>query len=58
MSHSDTNNSQFLIYQSSNGVIKIDVRFDDNDVWLSQKLMAELFGTSVPNVLMHLQHIR
>jgi hypothetical protein len=50
--------SQFLIYQAPDWQIKIDVRFDGDTVWLSQKLMAELFGTSVPNILMHIKNIR
>ena len=47
-------NSQLLIYQSPDGVIKIDVRLEKETVWLTQKLMAELFQTSVPNINMHL----
>jgi len=36
------NNSQFLIYQTENGETGIDVRFQDETVWLTQKTMAEL----------------
>jgi hypothetical protein len=50
-------NSQLLIYQSPSGDIKIDVRLDNETVWLTQKLMAELFKTSVPNINMHLKSI-
>ncbi len=50
-------NSQLLIYQSPDGVIKIDVRLEKETVWLTQKLMAELFQTSVPNINMHLKSI-
>ena len=50
-------NSQFLIYKDDLGQIKIDVRFDNETVWLSQKMIAELFGTTVPNVLMHIKNI-
>jgi hypothetical protein len=49
--------SQFLIYQAPDGQVKIDVRFDNNDVWLSQKLMAELFGVSKQNISLHIQNI-
>jgi len=49
--------SRFLIYQAEDGVIKIEVRFEDETVWLSQPLMAELFGTSQQNVSLHLQNI-
>ncbi len=50
-------NSQLLIYQSPDGIIKIDVRLEKETVWLTQKLMAELFQTSVPNINMHLKSI-
>ncbi len=53
----DSNSSQFVIYQSEDGQIKLDVRFVDETVWLSQALMAELFGTSKQNVGQHLKNI-
>ncbi|MDP8220892.1 MAG: virulence RhuM family protein [Candidatus Stygibacter frigidus] len=49
--------SQILIYKAKNGNIKIDVKLEDETVWLTQKLMAELFQTSVPNINMHLKNI-
>ena len=51
------NNSQIIIYQTESGETKIDVRFQDETVWLTQRLMAELFQTSVPNINMHLKSI-
>ena len=51
------NSSQFVIYQSADGQIKLDVRFVDETVWLTQLLMADLFGTTPENVLMHLKNI-
>jgi len=51
------NNSQIIIYQTENGQTKIDVRLENETVWLTQKLMAELFQTSVPNINMHLKNI-
>ncbi len=51
------NKSQILIYQSPTGDIKIDVRMENETVWLTQKLMAELFQTTVPNINMHLRSI-
>lgn len=53
----EKNKSQIIIYQSENGETKLDVRFQDETVWLTQKLMAELFQTSVPNINMHLKNI-
>lgn len=51
------NSSQFIIYVSEDGQTKLDVRFLDETVWLTQALMAELFGTTPENVLMHLKNI-
>ncbi len=49
--------SQLLIYQSGDGAIKIDVRFENETVWLTQQLLAELFQTSKQNVGQHLKNI-
>ena len=49
--------SNIILYTSPDGHIKIDVFFQDETVWLTQKLMAELFGTSVPNITMHLKNL-
>ena len=53
----DSNPSQFIIYQSEDGQTRLDVRFVDETVWLTQALMAELFSTTPENVLMHLKNI-
>jgi len=46
---------QVLIY--TDGGSQLRVRLDGNTVWLTQKLMAELYGVSVPNVNQHLKAI-
>ena len=53
----DVTSSQFVIYQSEDGQIKLDVRFVDETVWLTQQQVAELFQTSRTNVVEHIQHI-
>jgi len=53
----DKNKSQLIIYQTESGETKIDVRFQDETVWLSQQLMAELFQTTVPNINIHIKNI-
>ena len=53
----DGNASQFVIYQTENGQTKLDVRFVDETVWLTQQQLAELFQTSRTNVVEHIQHI-
>jgi hypothetical protein len=50
-------NSQFLIYQTDSGQTKIDVRFENETVWLTQALLAELFQVSIPTINEHLKNI-
>ncbi len=51
------NKSQFIIYVSETGTIKMDVRFQDETVWLSQKEIAALFQTTRENVNQHISNI-
>ncbi len=51
------NNSQIIIYQTENGETKLDVRLENETVWLTQKLMAELFQTTPQNITIHLKNI-
>lgn len=53
----DCNNSEILIYQSENGVTKIDVKIVDDTVWLTQAQLCELYQTSKSNVSEHIKHI-
>ncbi len=49
--------NQMLIYQSEDGSFHTEVRLESQSVWLSQKQMAELFGTSPDNIGLHLKNI-
>lgn len=49
--------AEFLIFTKQNKEKTIEVIVDDESVWLSQKLMAELFDTSRNNITMHLSNI-
>jgi hypothetical protein len=49
--------AQFLIFTAETGNPKIEVRVEGEMVWLTQKLMAELFDTTIPNISMHLKSI-
>lgn len=51
------NMGEILIYQSGDGLIRIDVKIEDETVWLTQQQMAELFRTSRTNVVEHIRHI-
>ncbi len=50
-------NSQIIIYQTENGETKLDVRLQDETIWLPQKAMAELFQTTPQNITIHLKNI-
>ncbi len=50
-------NSQLIIYQTESGETKIEVRLEEETVWLTQKLMAELFQVKPQNITMHLKNI-
>src|SRR3989339_578509 len=49
--------SQIIIYQTEDGKTRVEVRLEHENVWLSQKLMAELFGTTIANINIHLKNI-
>ena len=49
--------SQFLLYQSSDGQTRLEVRLENETVWLSQNQMAELFQTTKQNVSLHIRNI-
>lgn len=53
----DENQGDIIIYQTEDGDTKIDVRFVDETVWLTQQQMAELFQSSRTNIVEHIQHI-
>lgn len=50
-------NSEILIYQSSAGNIKIDVRLEVDTVWLTQDQMAVLFGKAKSTINEHIKNI-
>ncbi|MDX9974514.1 MAG: hypothetical protein RBU21_16130 [FCB group bacterium] len=49
--------SDFLIYQTEGGATKIEVRLEDETVWLTQRLMAELFQKDVRTVNDHIANV-
>ncbi len=52
-----SNNDNMLIYQSADGKIKIDVRFEKETVWLSLDQMATLFGRDKSTISRHVKNI-
>jgi hypothetical protein len=51
------NYGEILIYQTEDGLTNIEVKVQDDTVWLTQQQMAELFQTSRTNVVEHIKHI-
>ncbi len=51
------NKSQIIIYQTEDGKTKLDVRLENETVWLTQKMIAELFQTTSQNITIHLKNI-
>ncbi len=49
--------NNIVIYQSEDGKTKIDVKLEEETVWLSQQQMAELFNTSRSNIIEHINNI-
>ena len=53
----ENNHGEVIVYQSSDGLTRVDVRFQDETVWLTQQQMTELFQTSRTNIVEHIRHI-
>ena len=49
--------SEILIYQNESGNIKVDVRFEDGSIWLSQAQICELFGKAKSTISEHIKAI-
>ena len=53
----EENKSEIVIFKTSDDKVSVDVRFEGDTVWLSQRQMAELYQTSRTNVVEHINHI-
>ena len=49
--------SQIVIYKTADGQAKVNVHFRDETAWLTQKLMAELFGVDRSVITKHLKNV-
>ena len=56
-SRPDQRQGEIVIYQAEDGLTKVECRFVDETVWLTQQQMAELFHTSRSNIVEHIGHI-
>jgi len=57
MSDQPAPNSEFILYQTEDGRTRVQCRFENETVWLTQKLMAELFGKDVRTINEHIQNV-
>ena len=48
---------EIMIYQTDDGLTHIDVRMEDETVWLTQAQLCELYQTSKSNISEHIKHI-
>lgn len=57
MANNIEKNNQIIIYNTEDGKTKVEVKVENETVWLTQKQMAELFDCSVDNVSLHLKNV-
>jgi hypothetical protein len=53
----DKNNNEVLIYEDKDGITRVDVKFIDEDIWLTQNQLADIYQTSRENITMHISNI-
>jgi hypothetical protein len=53
----NTGGSELLLYQAEDGKTRIQVRLEDETVWLTQQMMADLFQTTKQNISLHVQKV-
>ena len=51
------NENNIIIYQDEDGVTKVSVKFSDEDIWLTQNQIAEIYKTTQENISMHIKNI-
>ena len=51
------NKNEVLIYEDKDGTTKVNVTFTDEDIWLTQNQLAEIYKTSRENITMHISNI-
>jgi hypothetical protein len=57
MTNAPSHQSEFILYQTEDGQTRVQCRFDDETLWLTQAQIAELFQTTPQNVTLHLKAI-
>jgi hypothetical protein len=55
--HLSSNQSDFILYTSNEGDVKVEVVLQDENIWLTQKAMGKLFGKDRSVITKHIQNI-
>lgn len=55
--HMDSIKGNILIYQNEKGDTKVDAYFNDSNIWMSQRSIAELYHTTSQNITLHIKNI-
>jgi len=50
-------NNKIILYQDDNEIIRVSVRFSDEDLWLTQNQLAEIYCTTQQNISQHVDNI-
>jgi hypothetical protein len=53
----DNPQGEILIYRNDDGSVKLDVKLENETLWMTQQMMSEIFQTTVPNINMHIKNI-
>ncbi len=51
------NQGEILIYRNDNGSVKLDVKLENETLWMNQQMMSELFQTTKQNISLHILNI-
>ena len=49
--------NKIILYQDDNEITRVSVRFADEDVWLTQNQLAEIYDTTQQNISLHIENI-
>ena len=49
--------NEIMIYEDKDGITKINVKFINEDIWLTQNQLAEIYKTTQENISMHIRNI-
>ncbi len=53
----ENNDNNIILYQDEKSVTRVSVRFSDEDLWLTQAQIAELYDTTQQNISQHIESI-